>query len=167
MAYIIFDKGSNNIYRIAKDQTFLNANKGFADEHMDIIEISENDFNNAKYGVTVFGSRDGATITWNTLNPAPRFNWREELTGHKNKIIEELNTWIKNESNKSKPMRDSVISYRDYLNTLDVSSIITDPSENATINESFVYSDGTPLGSSLEKYAEDQGQTAYHLLELL
>ena len=128
MAYTIFDKGSNNLLRIAKDQTFLNANKGFQDEHMDIIEISDNDFNNVKYGLTIFGSRNDSTITWNTVSPAPRFNWREELTGHKNKIIEDLNTWINNESNTSKPMRDSVVSYRDYLNNLDVSSIITDPS---------------------------------------
>ena len=46
MAYIIFDKGSNQIGRIAKDQSFMENNKGWNDEHVDVVEISDTDFNN-------------------------------------------------------------------------------------------------------------------------
>ena len=48
MAYIIFDKGSNQIGRIAKDQSFMENNKGWNDEHVDVVEISDTDFNNFK-----------------------------------------------------------------------------------------------------------------------
>ena len=59
MAYIIFDKGSNQIGRIAKDQSFMENNKGWNDEHVDVVEINDTDFNNFKQGITNFVSRDG------------------------------------------------------------------------------------------------------------
>jgi len=168
MAYLIFSKNTNFLYQIAADQTFMDANKGFHNEHVDLVEISESDFNNLKFQVTSFASRDGNTITWDTINPAVKFNKHVSLQSEIDWLIGCCDNWLNNESNVSKPMNSSVSDYRNFLKGLDISTIITEPSADATYDAATnSYSDGTPLSKSLIKYVSDQGQTAYHPLELL
>ena len=77
MAYIIFNKNDNSgIYRIAANQNVLDANKGFHNEHMDVVEVSDSDFNNFKHRITEFESRDGNSINWPTLNPTQKYHKR-------------------------------------------------------------------------------------------
>jgi len=165
MAYFIFNKDTNDLYKIAASQSVMDDNKGFQNDHVDIIDVSDSDFNNYKNHETE-ASRNGDNITWTTINPAPRFNFTDELQNYIDHISSVINEWLKNSSNK--PMASSVIAYRDYIQNLDVDSIITNPSADATWTESTnSYSDGTALESSLEKYVTDQGQTSYHIFELL
>jgi len=166
MAYLIFNKNTSDLYKISANQTIMDANKGFQNEHVDVVEINESDFNNFKNGVTKISSRDGDTITWTTVSPSVRFNFQTKLQNTIDHKVNIINEWLKVCS--TRPMASSVISYRDFIKGLDVTSIITEPSESATYDEaSDTYSDGTALQSSLEKYVTDQGETSYHELELL
>ena len=166
MAYLIFNKNTSNLYKIAANQTFMDANKGFHNEHVDIVEISESDFNNLKFEITSLATRNENTVTWNTLN-VKKFNKHNELQNDIDWLVGICDNWLNLEVNSSKSMYSSVSDYRDYLKGLDISTIITEPSADATYNEaSNSYSDGTPLSKSLIKYVSDQGQTAYHPLEL-
>lgn len=167
MAYIIFDKGSNQIGRIAKDQSFMENNKGWNDEHVDVVEINDTDFNNFKQGITNFVSRDGNNITWETINPPIKFTHQSDLQAQIQNIVNHIDKWFETETNKNRPMANDVTTYKQVLENIDVSALITDPSADATQDESFNYSDGTPLNKSLEKHVIDQGQTAFHPLELL
>jgi len=169
MAYIIFNKGDNSgIYRIAANQDVLDANKGFHNEHMDVIEVNDSDFENFKHRITEFESRDGNSINWTTLNPTQKYHKRSELDSYINEVVNTINEWLRVSNNKDKPMASSVITYRDYIRDIDIDSLITDPSESATFNfETYSWSDGTPLNTSLEKYVTDQGQTSYNTFELL
>tara|TARA_R100001460_G_scaffold2646_7_gene8502 strand:- start:4844 stop:5353 length:510 start_codon:yes stop_codon:yes gene_type:complete len=169
MAYLIFNKGDNSgIYRIAANQDVLDANKGFHNEHMDVVDISDSDFNNFKHRITDFVSRDGDSITWKTYNPGIKFHTRAELQKHIEEVVEHINSWLNLSNNHSKPMASSVETYRDYIRSMDINSIITDPSDSATYDfTTETWSDGTPLNSSLEKYVTDQGQTSYNIFELL
>ena len=167
MAYLIFNKDSSNLYRIAANEAFMDANKGFHNEHVDIVEISESDFNNLKFEITFLNSRDGNTVTWNTPT-AKKFNKHTELQNDIDWLITHCDEWLNSESNTSKPMYSSVSDYKNYLRDLDISTIITEPTADATYDEANnSYSDGTPLSKSLIKHVSDQGQVAYHPLELL
>jgi len=169
MAYIIFNKDDNSgIYRIAANQDVLDANKGFHNEHMDVVEVSDTDFNNFKHRETEFVSRDGNSITWRNYETGIKFHYRSDLEKYINDLVDDINEWLRISNNKDKPMASSVITFRDYIRGIDIDSLITDPSESATYDSTTdLWSDGTCLDKTLERYVTDQGQTSYNTFELL
>lgn len=168
MAFIIFNKNDNSgVYRTAATQTIIDQNKGWNDSHVDVIDVSDDVFNNFRYGTSFFSSRSGNTINWDTGHSV-KYHYKNNLEKEIKELIDDIDEWLNNKGNSNKPMRASVITFKEYLEGIDVSSIITDPSDSATYDESTdSWSDGTPLTKSLIKYCVDQGQTAYHYTELL
>ena len=98
------------------------------------------------------------------VDVAFKFAYRAELTDYINSTINKINEWLK--LNSSKPLASVATTYRDYISNINVDSLITDPSSDATFSDG-AFSDGTPLNSSLEKYVEDQGVTAININQLL
>jgi len=168
MAFIIFNKNDNSgIYRIAATQTIIDQNKSWNDSIVDVVDVSDDVFNNFRYRTSSFSSRSGNTITWDTGHVV-KYHFRSELDDEIASLINSIDIWLDNPGNSNKPMRSSVNTFREYLAGISVSDLITDPSDSATYNASTdSWSDGTPMTKSLIKYCVDQGQTAYHPTELL
>ena len=82
------------------------------------------------------------------VDVAFKFAYRAELTDYINSTINKINEWLK--LNSSKPLASVATTYRDYISNINVDSLITDPSSDATFSDG-AFSDGTPLNSSLEK----------------
>ena len=152
MAIFIFDKNTNGVnhslYRMAASQSDFDNNKSLMDEHYDIVTVSDDDFNNVKRGIKEVASRTDNTVSYNDCSFL--YNEGSFLKEYIDSVTTTLDNWLKD--NSSKPMHASVQTYRDYINSLDVNSIITAES---------------PLETSLEAYVESQGQTAFHPLQLL
>ena len=162
MAKLIFNKGfADQLYRIARDEDFLNANKNFDIDKFDIIEISSSDFNDIKNGQKIVLSHDGSTVSYDDPNhtnspdgPAPNgttdnyifYERANDLQNYLDWLLDQFESYLRN--NPSKPLATSVSTYYNYLKELDAASIV-------------------PLSVSLEQYASDQGQDPVHPLELL
>lgn len=152
MAYLIFNLNDfSGINQIAENDSILNENKNFHNEHRSIVEINNTDFLNFKKGLSSFVSCDGSNVVWNTL-PTPSFSEAESFNQEIDFHQTNAEAWLAEARTNDKPMRASVIAFRDYLLTIDSSSIITE---------------GNPLEKTLIQYVMDQGQTAYHPCELL
>ncbi len=162
MAKIIFKKDSTDeLFRIARDEDFLNANINFDINNYDVIDISSSDFNDIKNGQKIVLSHNGSTVSYtdpndaNTPDGPPPFPpsgdhifWQKanSLQNYLNDLIDLFESYLRN--NPSKPMASLVNTYLNYLKQLDAASIV-------------------PLSISLEQYASDQGQNPIHPLELL
>ncbi len=152
MAYLIFNLNDfSGINQIAENDSILNENKNFHNEHRSIVEINNTDFLNFKKGLVEFVSCDGSNVVWNSL-PTPSFPEAGSFDQEINFYQTNVEAWLAESRTNDKPMRASVIAFRDYLLTIDSSSIITE---------------GNPLEKTLVQYVMDQGQTAFHLCELL
>lgn len=168
MAIFIFAKNSNDqtgaLCNIAENQTVLDNNWEGNSLNYDMVTVSDELFNSVRLQEKQVVSKNENTV--NTTDLSVVFTFRSGLTNHINTKINEMNAWLK--LNSSKPLASSVTTYKNYIAGLDVNSLITDPSDSATFDETTgLYSDGTPLNSSLEKYVEDQGVTAVHGSQLL
>jgi len=152
MAYLIFNLNDfSGINQIAENDSILNENKNFHNEHRSIVEINNTDFLNFKKGLVDFVSCDGSNVVWKPSS-TPSFpeagSFDQEIYFYQTNV----EAWLAEPRTLDKPMRSSVIAFRDYLLTIDSSSIITE---------------GNPLEKTLVEYCMDQGQTAYHPCELL
>lgn len=168
MAIFVFTKNSNNVvgalYRIAENQTIYDDNKNWDDSMYDLVTVNDSDFNSVKLNNKSVVSKNGDTVSYEDNNW--KYNFSAGLKKDIDSRISVIETWLK--GNSSKPMASSVTTYLNYLKGLDATSIITDPSSDATYDDSNnTYSDGTPLNMSLEAYANSQGQTVYNFLQLL
>ena len=168
MAIFIFAKNSDNqvgsLYKIADNQTNYDANKNWDDDMYDLVTVSDSDFNSVKLRNKSVVSKNGSTVTYDDV--IWKYNLSSVLQNDIDSKIKELENWLS--LNSSKPMASGVTTYLNYLKGLDAASIITDPSAEATFDDSNnTFSDGTPLSMSLESYAESQGQTVYSPLQLL
>tara|TARA_R100000951_G_C2648458_1_gene183464 strand:- start:2155 stop:2631 length:477 start_codon:yes stop_codon:yes gene_type:complete len=158
MAYLIFNLNDfSGINQIAENDSILNENKNFHNEHRSIVTINNTDFLNFKKGLANFVSCDGSNVVWNPLvgteeKPFPFYTEAAAFDKEINFYQSCLEKWLAEPRTNDKPMRASVIAFRDYLLTIDSSSIITE---------------GNPLEKTLVQYVMDQGQTAYHPCELL
>ena len=144
MAKVIFDKISGGIYRIAKDQAFLDDNKNFRESEYDILDITTEEFNDVQKEIKIVVSHNNSTVTLETINysliadpgnptgikPA-RYETAEQLNGYKQELI-----------------ATNIASYITVLEELNTSSL-------------------TPLNMSLEQYLSDQGHSIIHPLEVL
>lgn len=153
MAIFIFSKHSDNIngslYRIASSQSVYDANKNWQDDLYDIVTVNDNDYTAVKLGTKSVINKNQNTISYGEINTS--FNTQDSLTNYIDSVINTIDEWLIN--NSSKPLASSVIAYKNFIRSIDVSSL--------SITEE------NPLNSSLEAYVEDQGITAIHSLELL
>ena len=149
MAKFIFKKDSDNVVEgvlsfIANDQSHIDNNKNWDESEFDIIDVSDDDFNNIKLGTKGIVSKNGTNVTY--FDVTYNYDSEEKLNTEISKVTERIDNWLSGNSNK--PFASTVTNYKNYINSIDVSSI-------------------TPLNTSLEKYVSDQGQTVVNLYELL
>jgi hypothetical protein len=162
MALFIFAKNSDDIigslYRISPNQSDYNSNKNWNDELYDIVTVSDSDYNEVRLGKKGVIKKIGNEVFYS--DSGYEFKTQDELTHYIKNMISCLNEYLVN--NSSKPLASKVITYLNYLKSVDVSLIITNPdlSTNPIV-------EGVPLNSSLEEYAETQGVAPVSLLELL
>lgn len=145
MPKLIFTKNidvtKGTLYKIAKDQSHIDNNADWNQEDYNIVEISQSDFDAIKLESknVVF---DGTNVTYED-NPQDEYD--QDHTRHKEHFIKELNQWL--ETNSSKPFASNVTSYRDYLVSLDESTI--------------------PVREGFAQWVNNQGQEVINLLELV
>lgn len=168
MAIFVFHKNSDgqegSLYRIADNQTNYDANKNWGDGLYDTVTVSDSDFEAVKLGNKTVVSKTGNSVTYRDMSV--RYNFAVDLQEEINRRISDIEQWLK--SNSSKPMASGVTTYLNYLKNLKATDIVTDPSESATVDDdTAIWSDGTALNSTLETYAQGQGQTVYSSLQLL
>ena len=146
MPKIIFNKNSEvtegRLFRIAKDQAHIDDNAGWPHDLYEIVDVSQTDFNQVKLGAKSITNFDGTNITYviNTYQISS-----EEHIAYKNMVLDQLNDWL--ESNSSKPFATNVTNYKNYLNSLDISTI--------------------PSTTNLEQHINSQGEEVINILELL
>jgi hypothetical protein len=153
MAVFVFSKNSDGIngslYKIASSQSVYDDNKNWQDDLYDVITVNDDDYNEVKLGTKSVISKNGSTISYQETNTL--FNTPVSLNSYINSVINIIDEWLTN--NSSKPLASSVIAYKNFIRSINVSSL--------SITEE------NPLNSSLEAYVENQGITAVHPLELL
>jgi hypothetical protein len=152
MAVFVFLKNSDDIlgtlYRIASSQSIYDTNKNWQDDLYDVITVEDINYTSVKLGTKSVISKNGSTVSYEEINTI--FNTQVSLTNYINNVISMIDNWLVN--NSSKPLASLVITYKNFIKSINVSTLITE--EN-------------PLNSSLEAYVENQGITAIHPLELL
>ena len=152
MAIFVFGKNSdgvnNAIFRIAESQAVYDSEKNFPDDLYDLVTVSDNDFNNVRLGQKHPLSKTGSDVTYEDIE----YTWtsQEELTIAISEKVKTLDTWLT--ANTTSSMRASVETYKNYLSGLDVTTIVNDANPE--------------MSKSLEQYAEDNGTTAVHDLQL-
>lgn len=162
MAKLIFKRdNANELFRIARDADFLNANINFDINNYDVLDISSSDFNDIKNGQKIVLSHNGSTVSYTDPNhtnatgeSAPYgttdnyifYQTARDLQNYLNDILDQFESYLRN--NSGKPLTSLLNTYVNYLKGLDAASIV-------------------PLSISLEQYASDQGQNPVHPLELL
>jgi hypothetical protein len=152
MSIFVFSKNSDNqtgyLYRIASSQSVYDANKNWQDDLYDVIVVNDDDYLAIKLGNKSVISKNGSTIFYDEISTS--FNTQDSLTSYIDSVINLIDNWLINNSSKS--LASLVITYKNFIKSINVSTLITE--EN-------------PLNSSLEAYVENQGITAIHPLELL
>jgi len=152
MAVFVFGKNSdgvaNSIYRIAESQEVYDTEKNFSDDLYDLVTVSDADFNSVKLGLKHPINKTGSNVTY--AENIYSYDSQEDLSEEISNKINNLNDWL--ESNTTSSLRASVETYKNYLNGLDVTTIINDANPE--------------LNKSLEQYAEDNGVTAFSFLQL-
>lgn len=149
MAKLFFTKNSSGIegalINIAENQSVIDSNKNHEESIYDVFEISAEDFtaikNNTKYVI----SHDGTNITYG-IPDAVGFADQTSLDNYITNLVGKFDEYLI--ENSDKPLAADVNATKTYIQNLDTSAI-------------------TPMTTSLEKYAADQGQTFVHILELL
>jgi len=168
MAIFVFLKNSddveNSIFCIAANQTVLDQNKNWNENIYDVLTVSDNDFNEVKLGNKIIKSKNGSTVTYET--PVYKYYLAKDIQAA---LDDKINTFKKYvEEHPSKPLTPTVNTWLDYLKSLDPSTMVTEPSADATFdNDTLSWSNGTPLTTSIEAYANSQGQTVVSPLELI
>ena len=145
MPKLIFVKNNDitkgNLFKIAKDQSHIDNNADWNQEDYNIVDISQSDFDGVRLETkhVIF---DGTNVTYED-NPQDEYD--QDHASNKEHIVTILNNWL--EVNSSKPFASKVTSYRDYLVSLDASTV--------------------PVREGLEQWINDQGQEVIHPLELV
>ena len=168
MAKVIFSKDDpNSVYKIARDDDFLNANKNFDTTAYELIDIPADDFTQIKLSNKLVLYHDGADVYFaesNHLND-PQANQGQMPPEEPNGVPfvwysgdgDELQVYINNldamfenylKGNADKPLGSLVATYKAYLKTINLNDVIA-------------------LNVSLEQYVNDQGQEPIHPLELI
>ena len=152
MAIFVFSKNSDgltgSLYKIASNQSVYDANKNWQDNLFDLVIVDDIDYNAVKLGTKSVISKNKNTVSYEEINTY--FDTEDSLTSYINSIVNMIDEWLI--GNSSKPLASLVITYKNFIRSIDVSSLSI--------------SKENPLNFSLEAYVENQGITAIHPLEL-
>lgn len=147
MPKFIFTKNTDAIhgrlFRIAKDQAHIDNNAGWNTDLYEIVDVSQTDFDAVKLYQKDVETYDGTNIGYRTSNFSEMTT--EQQDAYKNQVLEIINKWL--EENSSKPFATNVTNYKNYLNSLDISTI--------------------PSTTNLEQHINSQGEEVINILELL
>lgn len=158
MSILIFIKNTSNLYKIAENQDVLNTNKNFFESDYDLVTCSEENFNDIRLNKKSILSRVGDNIVLESISV--NFSVRNIMKGYINNVVSQLDSYLNNNSNK--PMSGAIITYKNYIQTIDPSTLITEVDMSVEPHVPAI-----PLNSSLEEYVENQGVKAINLLQLL
>jgi hypothetical protein len=158
MAIFIFIKNSPGLYRIAENQEVLDSNKNFSDSEYDLVTVSQEDFNSLRLNKKTIINRVENTVT---LKDTPvSFTESAKMQENINSITSVIDSYLI--SNSNKPMASDIITYKNYIQTIDPKTLITDEDFSKT-----PITPPIPLNMSVEEYAENQGIKAINTLQLL
>jgi len=158
MAILIFVKNTSNLYKIAENQDVLNKNKNFIESEYDLVTCSEENFNDIRLCKKVISDRVGNNIVLESTSVS--FSSYRIMKEFINNVVSQLDNHLNNNSNK--PMAGAIITYKNYIQTIDPSTLITEVDMSVEPHVPAI-----PLNSSLEEYVENQGVKAINLLQLL
>jgi hypothetical protein len=147
MSYFIFLKNFENVtgslYKIAENESDLNSlNINKADYK--IIEDSQENFNNVKYGIKSVEKYINDTITYSDIQTI--FANKEDLKSFIDNIQTNIKSFLKSNQNHSQFNKWN--NYYIQLKNLNLNNIVF------------------PLNKSLEQYFYDLGQPSYNILQL-
>lgn len=157
MAIFIFNKNSFDLYRIAENQNVMDQNKNFIDSDYDLVTINQEDFDNIRLCKKII-NKVGNTFTLE--DNSATFNKHAVMQENINTIVSVIDSYLA--TNSHKPMASDIITYKNYVQTIDPSILITE--ENTSVTPIIT---GIPLNMSVEEYVENQGIKAINLLQLL
>tara|TARA_E500000318_G_scaffold72448_1_gene67095 strand:+ start:864 stop:1298 length:435 start_codon:yes stop_codon:yes gene_type:complete len=144
MAKFIFTKGAETtrgrLVWIAKDQAHIDNNCDWNLEVYDVVEVSQSDFDAVQQNLknVIY---DGTNVTYEDVYTDQDYNHEEQ----KDVVVAALDKWLEN--NSSKPFATNVNNYKNYLTSLDMSTV--------------------PVRETFEKYISDQGQEIVNVFELI
>jgi hypothetical protein len=155
MAYFLFSKNSDNIsgslYRIAKDQTYLNYITPFPELYK-VIEDSIENFDSVVLQKKQVVSYNGNTINYSQTDS---INYsRQSLIDYINQVINQINNYLK--VNLNSGLKNELNSYKNLLSSLNVNSIISLDEKGNPI----------PINKSLEQYLSDLGNEVINPLQI-
>jgi hypothetical protein len=152
MAYFIFTKNcdglENTITKIAENEFDFNSLKVNGEVYK-IIEDSQENFNNVKYGVKFVSSYNNNIINYVDIVYDENYNSflnKESLQGYINNVKDQIKLFI-----KYNPDHTFFNRCNDYLNQLNALNL-----DNINF----------PLKKSLEQYLNELGQTVIHPLQI-
>tara|TARA_R110000772_G_scaffold7780_5_gene26156 strand:+ start:296 stop:730 length:435 start_codon:yes stop_codon:yes gene_type:complete len=143
MAYLIFSKTDNSLYKIAANDTDKN-NLNIIDDQYTIKDVTDSEFNSVRNEEKI-PELSGDTVTFTDLD-----------TSYDNPV--ELQAWIDNviklcdefvsATNQANPNYDAINTYNQYLKGFDTTLITY------------------PLNTSWEQYCADNGTVYFNTLQL-
>jgi hypothetical protein len=147
MAYFVFQNDSENLegtlYRVAENQNDLN-NLNIDKNFYKIIEDSQNNFENYKYGTKLVIKYSNNSVVYE--NTYSLFKNKESLKEYIYDLKESIKNFLKNNTTHIK--YNDINNYLNQLESLDLNNITY------------------PLNKSLEQYFKDQNQLSFHPLQI-
>jgi hypothetical protein len=166
MAYFIFKKNSDDVvgslYRIAENESYLN-NLNINLSNYKVIEDSQSNFENVKYGLKNVEKYNNNTITY--LDNECVFSTTIDVNGVTTSARKSLKNYINSvkylltdflNSNKNNINFNEFNNYYNQLNNLNINTVIPLNAQNEEI----------PLNSSLEQYFKDQNLISINPLQI-
>lgn len=158
MAIFIFQNNLPLIYKIAENQNVMDQNKNFFDYDYDLVTVNQEDFDSIRLNKKTIENRVGNTVTLRDLPVS--FTEISKIQENINNIVFAINNYLA--FNSHKPMAGDIITYKNYIQTIDPSTLITEVDTSVSPNIPVI-----PLNMSVEEYTENQGIKAINLLQLL
>jgi len=163
MAYFIFNNAENvdgTLYKIAENKFYLD-NLLFNKNPYKIIESSNEEYLSFIKGRKFVVKFVGNEIIFKEAGDGnPKFETRSSLIEYINSLKKDIQNFL---INTTHPLYSIWNNYFNYLSTLNADEIIPDINE---IENGITIKKEKPLLISLEEYILNQGEKAYHPIEL-
>jgi hypothetical protein len=144
MSYFIFNKQANNqIYKIAENDSDLNALIIPQEAYLVVNNINQDDFNAVKLGTKIVLNYNGSSIQLENITMGYD---KQQLQEYINSCISAIDSFLLNQPQSTK--YNEWFNYCNFLKTLDVNTIIINPE--------------TTLFGSLEYYLNDKDIICYN-----
>jgi len=144
MSYFIFNKQANNqIYKIAENDSDLNALIIPQEDYLVVNNVNQDDFNAVKLGTKIVLNYNGSSIQLENITVVYE---KQELQEYLNNCISAINSFLVNQPQSTK--YQVWFDYFNFLKTLNVNAIIIAPE--------------TQLLGSLEYYLNDKDIICYN-----